>query len=56
MNLSKLSVYNIQGGLILQESIGGKTYSLKSSSLPKIPLLLRVELENGHSETVKILP
>ena len=52
----KLTINNIQGVLILQESIGGKTYSLKSSSLPKIPLLLRVELENGHSETVKILP
>ena len=56
MNLSKLSVYNIQGGLILQESIGGKTYSLNSTALPKFPLLLHVELENGHSETVKILP
>ena len=56
MNLSKLSVYNIQGGLILQESIGGKTYSLKSSNLPKIPLLLRVELENGDCETIKIIP
>ncbi len=52
----KLTIYNLQGQLVLQEKIGRKTYSLKSSSLPKIPLLLRVELENGHSETVKILP
>ena len=56
MNLSKLSVYNIQGGLILQESIGRKSYSLNSTALPKSPLLLRVELENGECETIKIIP
>ena len=52
----KLTIYNLQGQLVLQEKIGRKTYSLNSTALPKSPLLLRVELENGECETIKIIP
>ena len=52
----KLTIYNLQGQLVLQEKIGGKSYSLNSTALPKSPLLLRVELENGECETIKIIP
>ena len=52
----KLTIYNLQGQLVLHEKIGGKSYSLNSTALPKSPLLLRVELENGDCETIKIIP
>ena len=54
--ISKLTIYNLQGQLVLQEKIGRKSYSLNSTALPKSPLLLRVELENGECETIKIIP
>lgn len=56
INISNLSVYNIQGGLILQEQIGRKNYSLNSITLPKSPLVFLVELVNGECETIKIIP
>ena len=52
----KLTIYNLQGQLVLQEKIGRKSYSLNSTALPKSPLLLRVELENGDCEIIKIIP
>ena len=52
----KLTIYNLQGQLVLQEKIGRKSYSLNSTALPKSPLLLRVELENGECEIIKIIP
>ena len=54
--MSEIIIYDLRGNLILQERIDNNRYFLKKSNLPKSPLLLRVELENGECETIKIIP
>ena len=54
--MSEIIIYDLRGNLILQERIDNNRYFLKKSNLPKSPLLLRVELENGDCETIKIIP
>ena len=52
----RLILYDITGQLILQETVNDKSHSLNTSALPQCPILLRVELENGECETIKIIP
>ena len=54
--MSEIIIYDLRGNLILQERIDNNRYFFKKSNLPKSPLLLRVELENGECETIKIIP
>ena len=52
----RLILYDITGQLIHQEKINDKRHSFNTSALPQCPILLRVELENGKCETIKIIP
>ena len=54
--MKNISIYTLSGMLLKNNTMDVKEYKINLQSFPKSPLLLRVELENGDCETIKIIP